>query len=126
MKKYAPAATTIVTRPSYKAYTCQYRRVCRSWVQNIKTHQNENPAPAVGPDDATHEADSLKTEVKLYLSHRVMGVATHISKNATERARQSCCTEEQGDTKLSFASLIPHGKVVDDAGKEARLGCVNY
>ena len=90
-------------------------KLCRGWVvmhETIrrnrdhdcgKTLQDENPVPSVRPDDTFHKADA-------------------IGKDSTKRASQGRGAEEQRDTKLSFTSLVPHRKVVNNPGEEPRLG----
>lgn len=46
---------------------------------------------------------------------------THEGKDATKGAGQSGGAEKQGDAILSLPSLVPHGEVVDNTGKQAGL-----
>jgi len=51
-----------------------------------------------------------------------MDSRTYIGENAAKRACQSGGPEKERDAKLSFPPLVPHAKVIDDAGEQAGLG----
>lgn len=91
---------------------------------DLRTYQDEDPAPAIRPDDSSHERNALVVPV----SYSVFGAradvvdGTDICEDATKGACEGCGAEEERDTKLALSPLVPHGEVVHYAREETRLG----
>ena len=62
-------------------------------------YQDEDPPPTIIPNNS-HVSNSVREQT-------------------TESSRQSCAREEERDTVLSLTPLVPHGEVVNHAGKES-------
>jgi hypothetical protein len=72
-------------------------------MERKQTHQNKDPAPP---------------SIAAYVFH----VRYTVCQDTTERSGEGSKAEEKRNSILPFIPFVPHGKIVNDTGKESRFG----